>query len=70
MEDVRADLIPPGRGIPFLELLEMLHRIASDIAYGDALLCAGGAFVYGLATLAFGAYRLSELTGLVRRRSA
>lgn len=33
-----------------------------------AVLCGGGAAVYGLATLALGAYRLSEIKGMLRRK--
>jgi putative peptidoglycan lipid II flippase len=33
-----------------------------------ALLCGGGAAVYGIATIGLGAYRLSELKGQLRRR--
>jgi putative peptidoglycan lipid II flippase len=34
-----------------------------------AVLCGGGAAVYGLATLALGAYRLSEIKGMLRRKA-
>ena len=33
-----------------------------------ALLCGGGGLVYAVAIFGLGAYRLSELTSLVRRR--